>query len=77
MDCNPFKIIRRGEDGVYRWGYELNMATNPVILLMFVKFIVILAYFCLLCLRFWIGAATTLATAWLKTCETLVFLPCL
>ena len=41
MDCNPFKIIRRGEDGVYRWGYELNMATNPVILLMFVKFIVI------------------------------------
>ena len=41
MEQNPFKTIQRGEDGVYRWGYELNIVTNPVILLMFVKFIVV------------------------------------
>ena len=47
MEPSPFKTIQRGEDGVYRWGYELNMATNPVILLMFVKFIVVFCAFIL------------------------------
>ena len=41
---NITKNIVRGEDGVYRWVYELNLYTNPIILFLIWK---IFGYICL------------------------------
>ena len=45
---NVTKNITRGEDGVYRWVYELNLYTNPTILFLIWKI------FGVICLGMWI-----------------------
>ena len=45
---NVTKNITRGEDGVYRWVYELNLYTNPTILVLIWKI------FGVICLGMWI-----------------------
>lgn len=45
---NVTRNITRGEDGVYRWVYELNLYTNPTILFLIWKI------FGFLCLGMWI-----------------------
>lgn len=37
IEMEPFKTISEGKDGIYRWVYEMNLWTNPTIIITVIK----------------------------------------